>query len=197
MWRTLKSSDGKGMVSEQDPCETGKQDLGAGENGKRAPTGSAGKPDNLSNGLRKCWQTMRRAMGKERLGFLVDGKRWVSASYAEDIFLMSATKRDLEAMIRDITKELEAVGLGLGAIKTQWSSYRAKPVQTLHVNTDTTKALDLSGSSWASIRHRLNQGTASMRKLAPIFKSKCVNGGRKMMMMMMIDSAWMSRSTSD
>ena len=58
------------MVSEQDPCETGKQDLGASEPGKRAPTSSAGKPDNLRNGPRMCCQTMRRAMSKERLGLL-------------------------------------------------------------------------------------------------------------------------------
>ena len=67
---TRKSSDGKGMVSEQDPCETGKQDLGAGEPGKSAPTGSPVKPDNLRSGPRMCGQALRRAMGKERLGFL-------------------------------------------------------------------------------------------------------------------------------
>ena len=49
-------------------------------------------------------------------------------------------------------------------------------------------ALVLIGSSWALIRHRLNQGTASMRKWAPIFKSKCVNGGRKIHLMVM--SVW-------
>ena len=51
-------------------------------------------------------------------GFWLDGMRWVSASYAVNIFLNSAKKRDLEAMIKDITTELEAVGLGLGANKT-------------------------------------------------------------------------------
>ena len=50
----------------------------------------------------------------------------MSASYADDIFLVSATNRDLEAMIRDTTKEPEAVELGLGANKTHWSSYPAK-----------------------------------------------------------------------
>ena len=59
-------------------------------------------------------------------GFWLDGKRWASASYAADIFLLSETKRDLEAMIRDITTELEAVGLGLGANKSHWSSYPRK-----------------------------------------------------------------------
>ena len=54
-------------------------------------------------------------------------------------FLISATKRDQEAMIRDITTELEAVGLGLGANKTHWSSYHAKPGQTLHVDTEHTQ----------------------------------------------------------
>ena len=34
-------------------------------------------------------------------------------------------------MVRDFARELEAVGLGLGANKTHWSSYRAKhPTQT-------------------------------------------------------------------
>ena len=47
----------------------------------------------------------------------------MSASFADDIFLLSEKKRDLEAMIRDITTELEAVGLGLGANKSHWSSY--------------------------------------------------------------------------
>ena len=65
---TLQGSDGNCMVSEQDPCETGKQDLGAGEPGKRAPTGSARKSDNLRNGLRMCGQALRREMDKHRQG---------------------------------------------------------------------------------------------------------------------------------
>ena len=40
---------------------------------------------------------------------------------------------------RDTTKELEAAGLGLGANKTHWSSYPAKPGQTLHVDTEHTQ----------------------------------------------------------
>ena len=46
-------------------------------------------------------------------------------------FSSAQEERDLEAMIRDITTELEAVGLGIGANKTHWSSYPAKPGQTL------------------------------------------------------------------
>ena len=93
-------------------------------------------------------------------GFWLDGTRWVSARYADDIFLTSAKKRDLEAMIKDITTELEAVGLGLGANKTHWSSYTAKPGEVLHVDTEQVQweqvlifvgmALDLSGSSMGS-----------------------------------------------
>ena len=44
----------------------------------------------------------------------------MSASFADDIILISATKRDLEVTIRDITIELEAVGLGLGVNKKHW-----------------------------------------------------------------------------
>ena len=133
-------------------------------------------------------------------GFWLDGTRWVSASYADDIFLISARMRDLEATIRDITTELEAVGLGIGANKTHWSSYPAKPGQTLHVGTEQIQweqvlifvgmALDLSGSSWAAVRNRLNQGAVAMRKWSPIFRSKSVNGKTKLDLM--ITSVWAS-----
>ena len=80
-------------------------------------------------------------------------------------------------MIRDIARELEAVGLGLGATKTHWSSYQQN-LERLHVDTGRIEweqvlvfvgiALDLSGSSWASIRHRLNQGAVSMHILVKV-----------------------------
>ena len=69
-------------------------------------------------------------------GFWLDGVRWVSASYADDIFLISATKRDLEAMIKDITAELEAVGLGLGANKAIRDATRRHRTDTVGAGTD-------------------------------------------------------------
>ena len=133
-------------------------------------------------------------------GFWLNGKRWVSASYSDDIFLISAKKRDLEAMIKDITSELEAVGLGLGANKTHWSSYPAKPGEVLHVGSEQIQweqvlvfvgmVLDLSGSSWAAVGNRLNQGAVSMRKWSPTFRSKSVNG--KTMLNLMVTSVWAS-----
>ena len=147
-----------------------------------------------------CGQTLRKKWAVKGWGFWKDGMRWVSASYADDIFLISAKKRDLEDMIKDITSELEAVGLGLGANKTHWSSYPAKPGEVLHVGSEQIQweqvlvfvgmVLDLSGSSWAAVRNRLNQGAVSMRKWSPTFRSKSVNGKTKLNLM--VTSAWAS-----
>ena len=133
-------------------------------------------------------------------GFWLDGMRWVSACYADDIFLISVKKRDLEAMIKDITTELEVVGLGLGANKTRWSSYPAKSGEVLHIGSEQIQweqvlisvgmALDLSGSSWAAVRNRLNQGAVAMRKWSPTFRLKSVNGKTKLNLM--VTSVWAS-----
>ena len=180
----------KAWSSEQGTSETGCQDLetcesGTGDSRKEPRRGPIIFAMILECVVRRC----EEKWAANGWGFWLDGTRWVSASYADDIFLISARKRDLEAMIRDITTELETVGLGIGANKTHWSSYPAKPGQTLHVGTEQIQweqvltfvgmALDLSGSSWAAVRYRIE----SRRKWSPIFRSKSVSGKRKLDLM--------------
>ena len=152
---TLKSSDGKGMVSEQDPCETGNQDLGAGEPGKRASTGSPREPDNLCNFLECVFMRCEERWAKKGWGFWLDGKRWgARVTRTSSTAQQSATWR--ACMIRDIPTERVAVGLGLGANKTHWSSDPTKLGETLHVGTESTEweqvlvfvGMALTGFEW-------------------------------------------------
>ena len=80
--------------------------------------------------VRQCEEKWRR-LG---WGFWLDWEKWASATCADVIFLISATKRDLESMIGEVVLELQRVGLGLGANKTHWSSYLAKRGETLRVD---------------------------------------------------------------
>ena len=66
------------------------------------------KPDHIrdDSGLRR--EAMRRKLGTAGLGFLATRAQEASASCADDIFLISATKKDLESMI---ALELQNVGL--------------------------------------------------------------------------------------
>ena len=76
-------------------------------------------------------------------------------------------KTRLRSMIGDVPLDLQKVGLGLGQNKTRRSSCPAKPGKTLRVDEELIlwepvlifvgMALDLSGSSWAAIRHRLTK----------------------------------------
>ena len=173
----------------------------ASEPGKRAPTGSAGKSHDLRDGPRLCCQTMRRAMGKARLGVL--GRREEMGERESRVRHLAHQRNKARPGGHDQRHHKRTGGC--------WTLSRRKhdtlviiPCETwtdfLHVDTEHTQweqvlvfvgmAPDLSGSSWASVRHRLNQGTASMRKWAPIFKSKCVNGGRKIHLLIM--SVWAS-----
>ena len=43
-------------------------------------------------------------------GFWLDGKKLARASFADDLFFIGATKKDLESMIRDAALELQIVG---------------------------------------------------------------------------------------
>ena len=70
----------------------------------------------------------------------------------------------------------------------------AKPAETLRVDEDVISweparifvdmaLVDLSGSSWAAIRHRLAKAQRALRKRAPLCRSKWMKGKRKLQLM--------------
>ena len=111
------------------------------------PQGAAESLIIFANGPRTRGQTMRRAMGKERLGLL--GRR-------EEMGERELRGRHLSHqrnMIRDITTELEAVGLVSAQTRHTGHHSLRNLIQWEQVLVFVGMTLDLSGSSWASIRH--------------------------------------------
>ena len=100
------------------------------------PQGAVESPIIFAKVLECVCRRCEERWTKKGWGFWIDGKRWVRTSHADD-------KRDLEAMIRDITTELEAVGLDLDLEKPCTSTER---IQWEQVLVFMGMALDLSGS---------------------------------------------------
>ena len=136
------------------------------------PQGAAESPIIFANGPRTRGHTMRRAMGKERLGLLGRleemGERELCGRH------LSHQRNKARLGGHDQRHHKRTEGCGLVSAQTRHTVHHTlrNLTQWEQVLVFVGMALDLSGSSWASIRHRLSPGTASLRKWAPIFKSK-------------------------
>ena len=110
--------------------------------------------------------------------------------YADDIILLANTPRELETMIADIVAEFREVGLGVRPEKTHWTSTPARELDTITVEgcaipwqptlTFVGMVLDLKGSSWAAIRHRMGQGMSAWHRWAPLLTVPWLSAHRKL-----------------
>ena len=136
--------------------------------------------------VRRCeeqWQ-------KRNLGFEIDGRRFYCVCYADDIILLARTPKDLEKMIADIVAEFRSIGLGIGADKTHWTSYPQREAEVLRVEGCTVEweasltfvgmEVNLSGSSWGAVRHRIARGNLALRRWMPLLCARWLSVRRKM-----------------
>ena len=137
-----------------------------------------------------CGQTLRREVGSERLGLLAGREAMGERELCRRHF--SPQRKEARSRGHDKRHHDRIGGCWSGARRKQITlvfTPPAKPGEVLHVDTEQIQweqvlvfvgmALDLSGSSWAGVRHRLNQWAVSVRKWTPIFRSKCVKGEKK------------------
>ena len=143
--------------------------------GRRVPTGSSRKPDNLRSGPRMCGQALRRAVGKERLGFLAGREEMGECESRERHF--SHQHNTARPGGHDQRHHDRTGGCWAGS-QCKQNTLVITPPQRLERHCTSTHsvksgrrywclvgmALDLSGSSWASVRDRLNQVPVSTRK---------------------------------
>ena len=66
-------------------------------------------------------------------GWRMDSFWLTLVAYADDILLVSSSKKDLEHMVSELLGSLEEVGLTAGLDKTRWTSYPALPAAKLKV----------------------------------------------------------------
>jgi hypothetical protein len=115
-------------------------------------------------------------------GYRVDDMVMFSVSYADDIILIAANKKQLELMIQDLVEAFGVIGLTFGAHKTHWTSLPAMEFEKLKVEDCEVEwestivfvgtVLDLTGSSAATIQYRVNQGNKVYNKWRPILVAK-------------------------
>ena len=105
--------------------------------------------------------------------------------YADEIILLSTTKKDLQRMICEVIHEFLEVGLEVGTDKCHWSSCPAKTKEKLKFGDDRIKweptltfvgtILNLNGSDAAAMEHRIVQATKVFHKWKAVLTCKSVS----------------------
>ena len=111
-------------------------------------------------------------------GWSFSGFSLSAVSYADDILLLSTSKRDLQLMISEVIQAFLDVGLEVGTDKCHWSSCPAKRKEKLRFGEDKVvweptltfvgTIVDLCGSDVAAMEHRLAQATKVFHKWKPM-----------------------------
>jgi hypothetical protein len=107
-------------------------------------------------------------------GFALDLLYVGSIAYADDILLVAHNPAHLQLMAADLARELRAVGLGIGAAKTHWTSTPALAGAHLDVEgalvtwepniTFVGTVVDLSGTSGPALAYRMSQADKCFAK---------------------------------
>lgn len=123
------------------------------------------------------------------MGFRIDGLIFCCVCYADDIVLLAHTPQALTTMIAETIAAFNAIGLGVGAEKTHWTSTPPREGAAINVEGHEVKwepnltfvgiVLDLTGSSWAAIRHRMSQAICVLRRWSPLLYVSWLSGKKK------------------
>jgi hypothetical protein len=107
-------------------------------------------------------------------GFSVDSFYVSGIAYADDIVLVAHTAEHLQEMAADVARELRAVGLGIGAAKTHWTSTPTQEGAHLNVEgslvawepaiTFVGTVIDLSGTCGPAMAYRMAQADKCFAK---------------------------------
>jgi hypothetical protein len=123
-------------------------------------------------------------------GFSVDDFHVSAIAYADDIVLVAHSPEHLQFMVADIVHELQAIGLGIGAAKTHWTS--TPPLEDTHLDivgsqvkwetsiTFVGTIVDLSGTSAPAISHRMAQADKCFAKWRGVLTSPHVSLKRRL-----------------
>jgi hypothetical protein len=129
-------------------------------------------------------------MAPQRVGFAVDDFRVGAIAYADDIVLVAHSPEHLQHMAADIVQELQAVGLGIGAAKTHWTS--TPPLEDAYLEIEGSRVrwepsitfvgtvVDLSGTSAPAISHRMAQADKCFAKWRGVLTNPCVSLKRRL-----------------
>ena len=119
-------------------------------------------------------QTLMRVWKERGSGWSFSGLYISAICYADDIILLSSSKKDLELMISEVIDAFLRVGLEVGTDKSHWSSCPAKANEKLRFGSDRVKweqnltfvgtILDLSGSDAGAVEYRIAQATKVFQK---------------------------------
>jgi hypothetical protein len=107
-------------------------------------------------------------------GFRIDQFYVSGIAYADDIVLVAHSAAHIQEMAEDIARELRAVGLGIGAPKTHWTSTPALEGECIMVEgaavawepaiTFVGTVIDLSGTCGAAMAYRMAQADKCFAK---------------------------------
>ena len=106
--------------------------------------------------------------------FSLDQFRLTAVCYADDIVFAASSMEHLEEMIRDVVRELDKIGLGVGADKTHWTSTPPSEGELLRVDAEEVTweetltfvgtVIDLRGSAGPAIQYRMAQANKAYAK---------------------------------
>ena len=157
---------------------------------ERTPAGGPREPAHLRHDPGMCGQTLRREVGSERLGLLAGREAMGERELCRRHF--SPQRKEARSRGHDKRHHDRIGGCWSGARRKQITLVfipPAKPGEVLHVDTEQIQweqvlifvgmALDLSGSSWAGVRHRLNQWGSVSEKMDTHFQVKVCEREKK------------------
>jgi hypothetical protein len=122
-------------------------------------------------GLRAKWRTRQS-------GWAMDDLWLADICFADDIVLISSSKKDLKRMLKDTIAAFLAVGLEIGLDKTHWTSWPPKPEDHLRIEgvkiawephlIFVGSVLDFSGNCRGAIDYRVAQAEKTYHRWKPL-----------------------------